>query len=116
MSRIVTKSYYRRIIFLLLTLFFLSFILPSLSILRLPIPIPDLNPGHHGQRKDQDLFDGNIWSSEVVPTWPERAEKVKAAFVHAYVGYKTYAFGMDELRPVSNGGVNKCVPRPLSGA
>ena len=42
--------------------------------------------------------------------WSERAEKVKAAFVHAYVGYKTYAFGMDELRSVSNGGVNKYGP------
>ena len=47
------------------------------------------------------------WSSGDALTWPEHAEKVKAAFVHVYVGYKTYAFGMGELKSVSNGGVNK---------
>ena len=53
------------------------------------------------------LLEADISSSDVARTWPERAEKVKAAFVHAYVGYKTYAFGMDELKSVSNDGVNK---------
>jgi hypothetical protein len=32
----------------------------------------------------------------------ERADAVKAAFQHAWNGYKTYAFPHDELHPVSN--------------
>ncbi|KXN71603.1 glycoside hydrolase family 47 protein, partial [Conidiobolus coronatus NRRL 28638] len=31
-----------------------------------------------------------------------RREEVKAEFVHAWTGYKTYAFGQDELHPISN--------------
>ena len=53
------------------------------------------------------MFEGDILSPETTFTWPQRAHKVKTAFIHAYAGYKTYAFGMDELRSVSNGGVNK---------
>jgi len=81
--------------------------LPSQSILWPPTRRPDNPPGYYEQGNDQILFEGDIWSSDVALTWPERADKVKAAFVHAYVGYKTYAFGMDELKSVSNGGVNK---------
>ncbi|KAF5355334.1 hypothetical protein D9758_006055 [Tetrapyrgos nigripes] len=33
--------------------------------------------------------------------WPKRATKVKEAFVHAYSGYRRYAFEADELKPVS---------------
>ena len=33
----------------------------------------------------------------------DRADAVKAAFVHAWNGYKQYAFPHDELHPVSNG-------------
>lgn len=40
-------------------------------------------------------------------TWRERAEKVKAAFRHAYDGYRQHATGFDELRPQSKGAVNK---------
>ena len=32
----------------------------------------------------------------------DRADAVKAAFVHAWNGYKEYAFPHDELHPVSN--------------
>jgi hypothetical protein len=81
--------------------------LPSWSMLRLYEPRPDHNPEQSGHEHDQELFEGDIWPSRATLTWPERAEKVKAAFVHAYTGYKTYAFGMDELKPVSNGGVNR---------
>lgn len=39
--------------------------------------------------------------------WEERAEKVKAAFLHAYHGYEKYASPRDELLPLSKAGVNK---------
>lgn len=32
-----------------------------------------------------------------------RATMVKDAFLHAWTGYSTHAFGHDELRPVTNG-------------
>ena len=115
MSHIVNKTSYRRIIVLLLALFFLFSILPSSSILWTPTLRP--SPGHREQGDDQITFEeqgddqiafeGDISSSRTNFMWPERATKVKDAFVHAYAGYKTYAFGMDELRSVSNGGVNK---------
>lgn len=35
-----------------------------------------------------------------------RAEAVKEAFNHSWNGYVKYAFGKDELRPVSNTGSN----------
>lgn len=41
--------------------------------------------------------------------WEERQQKVKKAFVHAYHGYEKYAAPMDELKPLSNMGLNKCV-------
>ena len=37
----------------------------------------------------------------------DRAESVRNAFLHAYRGYRDYAFPSDELLPVSGGGVNK---------
>ena len=33
----------------------------------------------------------------------QRASAVKAAFRHAWDGYTTYAYGHDELRPLTNG-------------
>ena len=104
---IVTKSSHRRVIFLLLVLFFLCSMLPPQSILQPFTPRLDHDLGHHEQINDQNPFEEEIWSSGAARAWPDRAEKVKAAFTHAYVGYKTYAFGMDELKPLSNGGVNK---------
>jgi hypothetical protein len=43
--------------------------------------------------------------------WPKskRAEAVKEAFLHAYRSYELYAFPKDELRPLSNLTVQKCV-------
>lgn len=38
--------------------------------------------------------------------WETRAERVKEAFLHAYHGYEKYAMPKDELRPVSNKGMN----------
>ena len=33
--------------------------------------------------------------------WTQRAQKVKDAMKHSWKGYETYAWGKDELRPVS---------------
>ncbi|KAJ8694673.1 hypothetical protein PTI98_007330 [Pleurotus ostreatus] len=38
--------------------------------------------------------------------WAERAHQVRLAFVHAYDGYRKYAHGYDELRPLTAGSVN----------
>ena len=37
------------------------------------------------------------------PDWVFRAEKVKDAFIRAYVAYEKHAFPHDELLPISNG-------------
>jgi len=39
--------------------------------------------------------------------WKERREVVKEAFQHAYGGYERFAFGRDELKPLTNGTVDK---------
>jgi hypothetical protein len=39
--------------------------------------------------------------------WRNRAEQVKAAFVHAYHGYEEHAWRWDELRPMTNQSQNK---------
>jgi hypothetical protein len=36
--------------------------------------------------------------------WNTRADAVKSAFLHSYNGYKKYAWGMDELHPISKRG------------
>jgi hypothetical protein len=47
--------------------------------------------------------------------WPARAQLVKEAFLHGYMAYDQVAFPMDEYRPITERGVNKCVPpRPKS--
>ncbi|PON44261.1 Glycoside hydrolase [Trema orientale] len=38
--------------------------------------------------------------------WKARQESVKKAFVHAWLGYKKYAMGYDELMPLSQKGVD----------
>lgn len=47
--------------------------------------------------------------TQTTELWEERQQKVKQAFVHAYHGYETYAAPMDELKPLSHMGLNKCV-------
>ena len=41
--------------------------------------------------------------------WPERAARVKDAFIHAYSNYRTQAFPHDELKPLSKGWNDKYV-------
>jgi mannosyl-oligosaccharide alpha-1,2-mannosidase len=36
-------------------------------------------------------------------TIDSRAEMVKDAFMHAWGGYSSYAYGHDELQPITNG-------------
>ncbi|CAI5529163.1 unnamed protein product, partial [Closterium sp. Naga37s-1] len=42
--------------------------------------------------------------AEAEAVWKERQKQVVAAFRHAWKGYRTYAFGLDELMPLSRGG------------
>jgi hypothetical protein len=37
----------------------------------------------------------------------QRSREVKATFQHAYGNYEQYAFGYDELKPLTNGTLNK---------
>ena len=46
------------------------------------------------------------------PIWDARANRVKQAFLHAYNGYLRHAAGHDEIRPLSNTAVDKCVFLP----
>ena len=48
-----------------------------------------------------------FWLPESSDIWADRAAQVKNAFLHAYRGYERYAFPHDELRPVSNGSIDK---------
>lgn len=41
--------------------------------------------------------------------WERRKGVIREAFQHAYGGYERFAFGYDELKPLSNGTTNKCV-------
>ncbi|XP_068665535.1 mannosyl-oligosaccharide 1,2-alpha-mannosidase MNS3 isoform X2 [Aristolochia californica] len=41
-----------------------------------------------------------------ISEWVSRQEKVKEAFVHAWSGYEKFAFGFDELKPLSQKGVD----------
>lgn len=43
--------------------------------------------------------------------WRIRAQQVKNAFVHSYKGYEQHAWGIDELKPLTNRSQNKCVTR-----
>jgi hypothetical protein len=46
---------------------------------------------------------GSTPRQAVVQGWPERAHRVRNAFVHAYDAYEQYAFPHDELKPLSIG-------------
>jgi mannosyl-oligosaccharide alpha-1,2-mannosidase len=41
--------------------------------------------------------------------WPEKSERVKAAFLHAYHSYEQYAAPHDELRPKTRVGSDQYV-------
>ncbi|KAM5587689.1 mannosyl-oligosaccharide 1,2-alpha-mannosidase MNS3 [Rosa sericea] len=45
-------------------------------------------------------------SGKLGPNWVDRQENVKKAFIHAWSGYKRYAMGFDELKPLSKQGVD----------
>lgn len=50
--------------------------------------------------------------SPTLQPWPDRANAVKDAFLHAYNGYKTHAFSHDELLPLSHRYVDKSARSP----
>ncbi|CAI5474013.1 unnamed protein product [Closterium sp. Yama58-4] len=52
----------------------------------------------------QDFAGSESHRAEAEPVWKERQKQVVAAFRHAWKGYRTYAFGSDELMPLSRGG------------
>lgn len=64
-----------------------------------PEKAPSLFPGY------SDTSDENV-SPDI---WAARASQVKAAFRHAYRGYQEYAAPADELKPLSNTPINKCL-------
>ncbi|KAN0117545.1 glycoside hydrolase family 47 protein [Hyaloscypha variabilis] len=65
--------------------------LPLVALLALPsLALPHDKPPDKRADNHQGMVDR------------ERADAVKAAFVHAWTGYKKYAFPHDELHPVSN--------------
>lgn len=43
----------------------------------------------------------SVWTNNV--QLDHRAEAIKNAFKHAWKGYSDYAYGHDELRPLTNG-------------
>ncbi|XP_027890669.1 mannosidase, alpha, class 1B, member 1b [Xiphophorus couchianus] len=53
----------------------------------------------YGENKEDSPGNRNVNQSKVLET--ERMEAVREAFRHAWKGYKEYAWGHDELRPVS---------------
>lgn len=52
---------------------------------------------------------GDLLAFEHPKNVSERARRVREAFLHSWKGYERYAFGKDELLPVSNSSVQKCV-------
>ncbi|KAL3616898.1 Mannosyl-oligosaccharide 1,2-alpha-mannosidase mns3 [Castilleja foliolosa] len=55
------------------------------------------------------VMNETLHSSEKIdsgPDWKDKQEKVKAAFIHAWSGYRHSAMGYDELMPLSNRGVD----------
>jgi hypothetical protein len=65
---------------------------------RIKVQRPLTEPVHHGP-------------------WAQRADAVRGAFLHAYRGYLTHAAPHDELRPITNSSVDKCVcPLPRTVA
>jgi hypothetical protein len=55
------------------------------------------------------VVQGPFWPGGRPPSiWDERAQHVKDAFIGAYGHYRKYAFGADELFPLTNLPRNKC--------
>ncbi|CAA2983118.1 mannosyl-oligosaccharide 1,2-alpha-mannosidase MNS3 [Olea europaea subsp. europaea] len=67
---------------------------------RLP---PLLTPDEITSRNRTIHKSGNL---NVELDWKARQQRVKEAFIHAWLGYKNYAMGYDELMPLSHRGVD----------
>ena len=58
-------------------------------------------PKHVRRDKADSRFAGSNAVDEKTPTDAEMAERVRQEFVHAWTGYKQYAWGHDALKPLS---------------
>lgn len=56
---------------------------------------------HHGHHHDHDQHTKFPELQECAAV-DDRAKQIKDAFVHAYNGYRQYAWGADELLPLTN--------------
>jgi hypothetical protein len=77
-------------------------------------PPPPFKPPFHGHPSlppiDQEICQYCLCTYEsalIVFTGKQRSRDVKATFQHAYGNYEQFAFGYDELRPLTNGTVDK---------
>ena len=79
-------------------------------------PEPPLNPHHRPPpyaHPPRPPFVGGVDDGADEPPegtfvdWAARAEEVKKMFVRAYHAYEEYASPKDELRPMTNGSINK---------
>lgn len=60
--------------------------------------------GNAGQQPIQPAVPPAAPPTQPDPLWASRAESVKAAFLHAWDGYRTHAWGYDHLLPLSKRG------------
>jgi hypothetical protein len=73
-------------------------------------------PFHLGPPPPRPPHRGPSLNDHIPPTppqekliWEQRKEIIREAFQHAYGAYEQFAFGYDELKPLSNGTKNKYV-------
>ncbi|KAG7093987.1 hypothetical protein E1B28_007617 [Marasmius oreades] len=86
---------------LLSFIFIFWFFWPSLF--HIPPPHRHHAPIGHPHRPPSRPWHGDV---DLDINWPSRASEVKKAFIHAYEGYKKYAWRADELKPVRAEQVN----------
>src|SRR3954451_12013741 len=109
-----TKSRLKnRVIYAILLIFFLGMLTYQLFVLDFQLGLSQsessviFEPQNTSQQfKIQYNFDINE-TIEEKSIREERRDSVKNGFLHAWRGYTKYAWGYDELRPVSNAGRNK---------
>jgi hypothetical protein len=70
-------------------------------------PHPPRPPPHRGPPTLNEQVQPTPPHERII--WEQRKEIIREAFQHAYTGYERFAFGDDELRPLTNGSKNKYV-------
>lgn len=82
------------------------------------LPIGNVGPGYEEEYEDAEGGGGGgmeVSEEEKEDEmdriiWTDRAGQVKSAFLHAWNSYEKYAWGYDEVLPISVGSTNKYVP------